>query len=82
MLPACLLYSARGTSSPALSPPNKALHADGARLGETTVVATLGDRPLGAGAAGERHGVRWMSAVRRASWEAVTFVFKAQADQP
>jgi hypothetical protein len=42
-------------------PPNKVLHADGARLGETTVKATLGDRPPGAGAAGEHQGVRRMS---------------------
>jgi len=38
-------------------PPNQALHADGARLGETTLMATLGGRRLGAGAAGERQGV-------------------------
>ena len=38
-------------------PLNKALRADGARLGETTVVATLDDRRLGAGAAGEAQGV-------------------------
>ena len=38
-------------------PPNEVLHADGARLGGTTLVLTLGDRPLGAGAAGEHQAV-------------------------
>ena len=37
--------------------PIQALLPDGARSGETTLVATLGDRRLGAGAAGERQVV-------------------------
>lgn len=52
------LRSNIGQSRPLDELPNKALHADGARLGETTLVFTLGDRRLGAGAAGERQGVR------------------------
>lgn len=38
--------------------PNPPLHADGARLGETTLVSTLGARRLVAGAVGERQDVR------------------------
>ena len=38
---------------------NQALHADGARLGETTLMATLGGRPLGAGAAAHRQDIGW-----------------------
>ncbi len=45
------------SNCPLEMPPNQALHADGARLGETTLVLALGGRPLGAGAAGERQGV-------------------------
>ena len=59
------LDDGRGSVSPL---PNKALHADGARLGETTLVATLGYRPLGAGAAGERQGVRRAATGDRRRW--------------
>ena len=48
------MYPERSNSA---EQPNKVLHADGARLGKTALAATLDDRRLGAGAAGEHQGV-------------------------